>query len=186
MSVSSKSSNTQMFRMMLYRRALHPELFELKSRRTFAHGDYEADVWMVPTGHLVRFQVGKRSLTEVVMDRCDHLPELGLVHAIPCLGEKDYEMPREPGDKGIGFVTTIQTESLSDNLYMTTLRELSSYADEAGANSICHKWDDNESVPCLSLIDVQKYRKELHIQSYHLTGSNGLVLRTQSIFEVHQ
>ncbi len=185
MSVSSKSSNTQLFRMMLYRRALHPELFELKTRRTFAHGDYEADVWVVPTGHLIRFQVDQRSLTEVVMDRCDHLPELGLVHAIPCLGEKDYEMPRDAGDKNIGFVTTIQTESLSDNLYMTTLRELASYADESSSKSICYQWGDPDGVPCLSLLDVQKYRNEMHIQSYHLTGSNGLVLRTQSIFEVH-
>ncbi len=182
MSVSSKSSNTQMFRMILYRRALHPELFELKSRHSFQHGGYEAELWMISTGHLLRFQVGDYCLTEVVMNQCNHLPELGVVHALPCLGEKDYELSAEADDQPLGYVTTVQTESLNENLYMTTLRELVSLSQES--SSIAHEWVDEDQVPCLSLIDIQKYNQEFHLQSYHLTGGNGLVLRTQTIFEI--
>ncbi len=183
MSVSHKSSNTQIFRLMLYRRALHPELFDLQQRRVLRHGDYEVEAWVVPSGHAVRFTVGGRCLTETVLEHADHLPELGLVHALPCLGEKDYEMPREPGKPSIGYVTTIQTESLTENLYTTTMQEIRDFADTA--SSLIHTWKDEDGAVSMSMLDMQKYKREFHIQSYHLTGNNGLVLRTQSIFEVH-
>ncbi len=179
MSISHKSSNTQLFRLMIYHRALHPELFELQGRRCHRHGDYEVEVWITAAGHVARFQVGGQYLTEAVLENGDHLPEHGLVHALPCLGEKDFEL--EPQGR-IGYVTTVQTESLTDNLYGATLRELRDFAQES--NGLIYEWKDGEGNPCLSLLDVQKYKKEFHLQSYHLIGSTGLVLRTQSIFEV--
>jgi hypothetical protein len=179
MSISHKSSNTQMFRLMVYRRPLHPELFDLRTRRTDRHGDYEIESWLVKGGHVVRFQVAGQILTETVIDAGDHLPETGLVHALPCLGEKDYEMEAEGR---IGYVTTIQTESLTDNLYQATLREMQDFAHETG--SLACEGVDATGTPCLSVLDSQKYKREFHIQSYHLMGASGLVLRTQSIFEI--
>lgn len=179
MSVSHKSSNTQMFRLMVYRRPLHPELFDLQTRRTDRHGEYEIESWLAPGGHVVRFQVNGQILTETVIEAGDHLPETGLVHALPCLGEKDYEMKAEGR---IGYVTTIQTESLTDNLYQATLREMQDFAHETG--SLSYEWVDGSGVACLSVLDSQKYKREFHIQSYHLLGASGLVLRTQSIFEI--
>ncbi|MEX0743962.1 MAG: DUF2617 family protein [Phycisphaeraceae bacterium] len=179
MSIGHKSSNTQVLRLMVYRRALHPELFNLEARRTDRHGDYEIEAWVTTGGHLVRFQTGGQVLTETVIDAGDHLPETGLVHALPCLGEKEYEL--DPEGK-IGYVTTIQTESLTDNLYMATLREMEDFVRETG--SISHAWQDSQGVPCLTALDAQKYKREFHIQSYHLLGDSGVVLRTQSIFEI--
>jgi hypothetical protein len=178
MSISHKSSNTHIFRLMMYRRALHPELFELQGRRLDRHGEYEVESWIAPLGHVVRFQIDGQSLTEAVLENGDHLPETGLVHALPCLGEKDFEM--EPEGR-IGYVTTVQTETLTDNLYMATYREMRDFVTESGA--MTHEWKDAQGNPCLSLLDAQKYRREFHVQSYHLVGSTGLVLRTQSIFE---
>ena len=164
---------------MVYRRALHPELFDLQGRRTFEHGDYEVETWLTPAGHVVRFQVEGQCLTEAVLESGDHLPEHGLVYALPCLGEKDYEL--EPEGR-IGYVTTVQTESLTDNLFAATFREMVDFAAEADA--MMHQWKDADNNPCLSLLDVQKYKKEFHLQSYHLVAATCLVLRTQSIFEV--
>jgi hypothetical protein len=179
MSISHKSSNTQIFRLMLYHRALHPELFDLEVRRCHSQPEYEVESWVVPAGHIVRFQVDGCCLTEAVLEDGDHLPETGLVHALPCLGEKDYEM--DPKDGRIGYVTTIQTETLTDNLYAATLREMRDFAAETSALS--HEWKNPEGSSCLSILDYQKYKREFHIQSYHLLGGSGLVLRTQSIFE---
>ncbi len=181
MSVSHKSSSTQSFRLMVYRRPLHPELFNLQARRIDRHGDYEAENWVTPAGHLVRFVYDDAVLTEAVIENADHLPEHGLVHALPCLGEKEFEYEPEPEDK-IGYVTTIQTEALTDNLYAATLKEMVDFAHETG--SLAHAYADDEGVPCLSVLDTQKYKHEFHMQSYHLLGTSGLVLRTQSIFEV--
>ncbi len=179
MSIGHKSSNTQVLHLMVYQRALHPELFDLQSRRTFRHGDYETECWIAPAGHVVRFQLGGDCLTETVIENGDHLPETGLVHALPCVGEKEYEL--EPDDGNLGYVTTLQTEMLTDNLYQVTLREMHDFALETGA--LHHQWADPEGTPCLSLLDTQKYKREFHLQSYHLLGSSGLVLRTQSLFE---
>ena len=178
MSIGHKSSNTQMFRLMLYQRALHPELFELQARRTHRQPEYEVESWILAAGHVVRFQVNGQTLTETVLDSGDHLPETGLVHALPCLGEKDYEMQPMAA---LGYVTTIQTETLTDNLYAATYQEMRDYASEPSA--MIYEWKDADGTPCMSLLDCQKYKKEYHIQSYHLLGSTGLVLRTQSIFE---
>lgn len=163
---------------MMYRRALHPELFQLQGRKIDRHGEYEVESWIAPLGHIVRFQIEGQVLTEAVLENGDHLPETGLVHALPCLGEKDFEM--EP-DGRIGYVTTVQTETLTDNLYMATYREMKDFVAESGA--LTHEWTDEKGNPCLSLLDAQKYRREYHVQSYHLVGATGLVLRTQSIFE---
>ncbi|MEX0884964.1 MAG: DUF2617 family protein [Phycisphaeraceae bacterium] len=181
MSIGHKSSQAQLLRLMVYSRALHPELFNLQTRRIERHGDYEAECWLASAGHVVRFQVGSQVLTETVLDNGDHLPETGLIHALPCLGEKEYEhTPREAGQ--IAYVTTVQTETLTENLYLATLREMQDFARETG--SISHDWQDATGSPGLAVLDVQKYRREFHIQSYHLLGGSGVVLRTQSIFEI--
>lgn len=179
MSVSHKSFNTQVLRLIVYKRALHPELFDLQSRGIYRHGEYEAEVWIVPRGHVVRFQVGEHCLTETVVEGGNHLPETGLVHALPCIGEKEFEM--DPQDGPLGYVTTLQTEALTDNLYRTTYQEMLDFAHETEA--LHYQWSDEDGARCLSLLDCQKYRGEFHMQSYHLLGSSRLVLRTQTIFE---
>lgn len=179
LSIGHKSANTQLFRLMVYRRAIHPELFDVQSRKVHRHGEFEAETWVTPGGHVVRFQVEGQSLTEAVLENGDHLPETGLVHALPCLGEKDYDL--EPEGR-IGYMTTVQTETLTENLYMATLREMRDFAAES--NGMLHEWKDTDQTPSLSLVDVQKFRKEFHLQAYHLVGATGLVLRTQTVFEV--
>jgi len=179
MSAGPKSSHTtQLFRLMLYRRPLHPELFTLEARRVEHHGEYEVENWITSRGHVVRFQLGKQVLTEAVIENGDHLPENGLVYALPCIGEKEYDM--EPEGR-LHYVTTLQTESLTDNLFMATYREMQEFARETG--SLSHEREGEDGSLYLSLLDTQKYKREFHMQSYHLMGNTGLVLRTQSIFE---
>jgi hypothetical protein len=45
-----------------------------------------------------------------------------------------------------------------------------------------HHFSDSVG-PCLSMLDIQRYNGEVHVQSYHLLAHPGLVLRTQTIFE---
>ena len=180
MSISHKSSNVQIFRLMAYRRALHPELFNLQCRRMYRHGEYEAEGWILPSGHVVRFQIGDDTMTEVVVENGDHLPEHGLVHALPCVGEKEYEWDSD--ESRLEYVTTLQTEALTDNLYQATFREMHDFALETGSQH--HEWSGGDGAASLSVLDTQMYRKEFHIQSYHLLGNSAVVLRTQSILKV--
>ena len=41
MNPPTRSSSLQAYRMILYRRALHPELFRVKARRTLDHEAYK-------------------------------------------------------------------------------------------------------------------------------------------------
>jgi hypothetical protein len=178
MNVSAKQINAQLYRLLLYKRPLHPELLDLRVRRIDRHGPYEIESWLTAGGHAVRFAAKSQSLVELVVENGEHLPETGLVHALPCLGEKDFELDPE-GD--IGYVTTIQTETLSENLFLATYQEMEEFVHETG--SLSHEWQD-DGAKNLSVLDAQKYKREYHIQSYHLLSRSGLVLRTQSIFEI--
>jgi len=182
MSITQKTHNTQVFRLMVYARALHPELFELQARRNHRQNEYEVETWMIPAGHVLRFHAAGQCLTETVIEGGDHLPESGLIHALPCLGEKEYDMEREDPKRDLGYVTTIQTEQLTDNLYQATYREMLDFAHETHA--LKNTWQDADNVPCLSVLDAQNYKREYHLQAYHLLGASGVVLRTQSIFEI--
>ena len=180
MTINSKSPIAQIPKLMLYKRPLHPELFSFKARRVDRHGDYEVETWLVNGGHVVRFILDGQSLLEAVLEGNDHLPESNLAHALPCLGEKEYEFE----DEGkVAYFTTLQTESLTENLYLATYREMRDFATEVGALQYEH---ETPAGPNLCVLDVQKYKNEFHVQGYHLTASNGNVLRTQSVFEIRE
>ena len=53
---------------MLYSRPLHPELFAIQGRSVFRTSDYEVESWLMPAGHVVRFQHGEQMLTETVLE----------------------------------------------------------------------------------------------------------------------
>lgn len=178
MTINSKSPIIQIPKLMLYKRPLHPELFSFKARRVDRHGDYEVETWLVNGGHVVRFVLDGQSLVEAVLEGNDHLPESNLAHVLPCLGEKEYEFE---GEGKVAYFTTLQTESLTENLYLATYREMKDFANEVGALAF---EQETPAGPNLYVLDVQKYRSEFHVQGYHLTASNGNVLRTQSVFEI--
>jgi hypothetical protein len=75
----------------------------------------------------------------------------------------------------------MQTETLSDHLYVGTCRELLDHA--KSSNSLLVEWPDDQGKTNLSIVDLQRFRGEVHMQGYHLRSDCGLVLRTQSMFQ---
>lgn len=209
MSVAGHSNNLQTYQSLLYRRALHPELFQVKARRGVKHNAYELEAWIMPGGHVLRFKHGNFVCTELVTDQESRLPVEGAVTAIPCAGEHEFEhsFPTER----VKFITSIQTESLSETLYNATYDEIIQLGKETGG--LTHIWADPASgfyglaqngadLPTgavsgyaaplgstgpsrrnLSMLDIQRLGREIHVQAYHLIAQSGWVLRTQTIFE---
>ena len=175
---AAKQNSLQTYQVVVYDRALHPELFELRKRRSIQHGGYELESWLMPGGHALRFEHGGTCITELVTDQDSGLPDSGVVAAFLCAGERDFDTNFERVH--LSYMTTVQTEQLSENLFLATHEEMLDYASEVDA--LCHKWDE-ASGPGLSVLDVQRFSKEMHVQSYHLVPSGGIVLRTQTIFE---
>ncbi|GAB5495972.1 MAG: hypothetical protein Phyf2KO_10520 [Phycisphaerales bacterium] len=178
MDVVSKQLCTQSYQVVLYARALHPELFDLRSRKVVHHGRYELESWLMPGNHVLRFELGDTCASELVIDREDNLPSTGVVSAFPCAGEKDFEHSFETGK--VKYLSTVQTEMLSENLYLSTYREMKDHIRENESQTF--SWD-SEAGPNLSVLDVQAMHNEVHIQAYHLVAQGGFVLRTASIFE---
>ena len=76
----------------------------------------------------------------------------------------------------------MQIELLPEHLFGDSFQELTEFGKEADAKLIEYTTDNGEHGA--SILDVQRYNDELHVQSYHLHSKNGVVLRTQSIFEI--
>ncbi|MCZ6835304.1 MAG: hypothetical protein O7G85_05965 [Planctomycetota bacterium] len=179
MSFSSKVSSLQAYNILLFRSVLHPEFFEIEGRRCIQHGEYEFESWIYKGGHVARFEHSGLCITEVVTDDMSQLPERGLVTNLPCAGEKEHE--EEFSDR-INYMASIQTETLTDHLFLGTYNELLEHG--RNSNALMTIWGDQPEKPNLSLFDMQRYSDEVHMQGYHLRSDCGLVLRTQSIFQV--
>lgn len=179
MTLPSKTSSIQAYTMMLYRNALHPEFFEIESRRTIRHAGYDFEAWVYPGGHAARFEFDGRCIAEVVTDQVQKMPRRGLANSLPCAGERDH---CENLAEDIGYMTSMQTETLSDHLYLSTYNELIEHARQEPA--ILSLWTDRDGKQNLSMVDMQRYNAEVHVQGYHLRSDCGLVLRTQSIMQI--
>ncbi len=178
MSFQQKVTSLQSYHMLLYRNALHPEFFGIEGRRRIEHGEYEFEAWIFRGGHALRFQHDGVCLAEIVTDQIETLPERGQVGVFPCAGERDHDATF--GER-VSYVTSMQTETLSDHLYLGTYNEMLEHGRQPDV--LMSVWKDNPAgKPNLSLVDMQRYHDQVHVQGYHLRADCGLVLRTQTIF----
>ena len=180
MSIQPRVTTLQSYNMLLYRNALHPEFFGIEGRRCIEHGEYEFEAWIFRGGHAMRFQHDGLCLSEIVSDQLENLPERGLIATFPCAGERDHDT--NFGERLV-YMTSMQTELLTDHLYLGTYNEMLEHGREF--DGLLSVWtDDIAGKPNLSLVDVQRFADQVHVQSYHLRSDCGLVLRTQSIFQL--
>jgi len=179
---SSSSGTLQTYRLLLYHRAVHPELFRIRGRRTYGTGDFEFETWLAAGAHMLRFETGGRCAVEVVTAEPAGLPRSGLETAFPCAGEREHDTII--GER-LGYITSTQTEMLSEHLFRSTLDEMQHHVVEQPEGSVqSHRWRaEGARSDSLSVLAVQTYRREIHTQAWHLDARNGLVLRTQAIFE---
>ena len=175
----AKATSLQNYHMLAFRKALHPEFFGIEGRQRVQHGEYETEAWIFRGGHSLRFQLQGFVMSEVVVEHIDQIPDRGLIAALPCAGERDFE---ERVAENLVYMTTMQTETLSEHLYVGTYKEMMQHAREN--DSLFTAWTDAAGKPNLSLIDVQHFRNEAHVQGYHLRSDCGLVLRTQSMIQI--
>ncbi len=178
MNISQKSNSIQTYTSLLYRKAIHPEFFGIEGRNRIEHAGMEVEGWIFRGGHCARFAFGNVVLAEAVVEHPQTMPERGLMASLLCNGERDHE---ERMSDQAQFMTTIQTETLSEHLYLGTYKEMLAHAREN--DSLVSMWTDEVGKPNLSLLDMQRLGNELHIQGYHMRSDCSMVLRTQSMFQ---
>jgi len=171
-------SSVNAYQTILYDRVLHPEWFQLCARHSTSEPNYEMELWLTPGGHVVRFEHAGHRLCELVTDQDDNLPRTGVLQVIDCAGDHDFELDLE--EFALKYMTNIQTETLSEHIYMETLQDMREHVRRHA--SLCHEWSTAQG-PCLSVVDIHTNKMEIHVDCYHLVATQGFVLRTQSIFE---
>lgn len=180
MSNRTKQRRSGGLTLLLYQRALHPELFKIHATEQVSRRAYEADIWLVEGGHVITFTAGKHVLTEVISTQHDPLLDRNVMQSIPCRGEKYHEMT-VPGN--IRYMISTQEEQLTQTLYDATRHEISTYA---------HKRElmNTDQSPTadgggyLSVLDIERRSHELLVQSFHLYDESLMVIKTQAIIEV--
>jgi len=180
MQAQDKIIDQPAYSMALFRSAIHPEFFQIEDRIEVQHNDYDFEAWLCKGGHVLRFEYEGICVTEVIFQSVDSLPDRGHVTTMVCAGERDHE--QDFGDR-ITLINSMQIEVLPEHLFGDSYLELSEFADEAKAKVVRYQTDKSKG---LSILDVQRYNDQLHVQSYHLHSDQGVVLRTQSIFELKQ
>ncbi len=170
------------FQFLLYRRALHPELFQLKGRRVVKAGGQEVEAWLMPRAHAVRYQCGPLAICELVADQHVSVPTNGAVATFPCLGEKSFEQKFTEHD--LTYVCTVQAENQPENVYAKTYEEMVGLAHETQA--LAHAYTDAAGGRCFSMLGVQRHEGEFHVQSCHLCHTGGVVLQTQTMVAIGQ
>lgn len=208
MSFLPKSSVIHAFQLALFDHELPENYLYPKARRAISDKDYMLEALVISGGHALRFEMRDTIAVEYVTEFDRIVPSAGLITCFPCPQERDFEhrfvphatppMQPSPGihpssphhaklakplgpSAGVVYMTSVQTETLPESLYASTCRELIDFGRQNGA--LVHLWRDAKG-PCLSMIDMQRYSGQAHAQTYHLTASGGVVLRTQSIFEL--
>jgi len=176
---ATKIVSVQSYQMILYRRALHPEFFALKGRRGMQGQTYDLELWVMPGGHLVRFQHRALCVSELLTRQTDGLPTEGVVTGGPTGSERDYE--HRFASEGVHYMSSTHSETLSDSIFQSTYDEVLELGSEPGG--LMHRWDDRDHGKALSVINIQRFSREAHVQCYHLIGSAGFVLRTQTLIE---
>jgi len=172
------SSCLQSYQTVLYSRPLHPEHFTIHNHKEIRFGPYQFEAWIMEGRHLCRFEISGACACEIVSETNSGLPDTGVVESILCAGEREFEHRFARSD--LNYMTSVQTEQLSTNIYLSTFEELDEFAREE--DSLVYRWDD-EMGPCMSILNIQRFAKEVHVHSFHLIAREGLVLRTQSLFE---
>ena len=179
MSFAPRSTTSlQAYHMLLFRNGVHPEFFNIEGRKRIEHMGYEFEAWQFKGGHICLFEFEGVCLVEVVTPDLDSLPDRGLVTTIPCAGEKDHESVF--GER-VTYMTSIQTETLTEHLYLGTYNELAEHAQ--GPHCLVTDWRDSDGQKNLTIVELQRYSDQVHVQGYHLRSDCSMVLRTQSIFQ---
>jgi hypothetical protein len=180
MSNRTKQRRSGGLTLLLYQRTLHPELFRILASEQVNRRAYEADIWLVEGGHVISFNAGKNTLTEVIVTKNDPMTDRGLLLSTPCRGEKYHE---DTYGGNIRYMISTQEEQLTQTLYEATKHEIASYAAKRELMT-AETPATPETGASLSVLDIERRSHELLVQSFHLFDENLMVIKTQAIIEV--
>jgi len=164
----------------VYGRALHPELFEVYRSQCVERGGYKARIDITSAGHVVRWQYGGITLTEVAAAEGQPLPDARRLLARRFRGERSGSFQYR---RGVTYHYSLQLEAADPEVFWTFQEEL---AHEGLHNGLFHQFPPSNrlSLGALSYINVETRDRSMLVQSFHTFPDDLAVVKVQSLIEV--
>jgi len=164
---------------LVYSRPLHPELFEIVREQRIHRDDYSASVGITETGHLIKWQRDKVSLTELVTTVDSPLPQKRRLLACKLRGERSETIQCAPA---LVYQTSVTVERLQPEVYARIHDELECDALRRG---IFHNFRSNHRLALapISHLAIEAKAQSLLVQAFHTFPEDCVILKIQSLFE---
>lgn len=166
----------------LYQRPLHPELFTIHAKRSLKTDLYETSIWATGGSHVVTVFVGDVCLTELISFPEQQLPKRGLIERFQFRGQRTHKCTLS---RGLSYMTDFQIEKMSANLYRQSHYDLERFARNRGMFVVSPGAPAGGLEP-FSYIDFEARRDELHVHAFHAYPEQLTIIKTQSLFDLHQ
>ncbi len=164
----------------LYGRPLHPELFEVYSSRSVERGEYQAQIDITSTGHVMTWRYAGLTLTEVVTSARAPLPERRRLMSYRLKGERHDGVECRGG---VTYQVCFQLEPVEPEVFWTYQDELSRDGQRRG---MFHKFDSSGRIAlgAISYINVETRSRSLMIQAFHTFPDDYAIVKSQSLIEI--
>ncbi|MBC8481678.1 MAG: DUF2617 family protein [Planctomycetes bacterium] len=165
----------------LFQRSLHPELFNIYSKRHFKTDKYEVAIWITGCRHVVSVVSGDSCLSEVISTPEQLLPQRGLVEKFKFSGPRSHKCTLS---RGLSYMTNFQVEKVSKNIYKQTFADMQNFAKNRGMFVKFPDLSNNGLIP-FCYVDFEARKSELHVHTFGAYPEQSTIIKTQSMFEVH-
>lgn len=165
----------------LYRRALHPELFQIYQRQQVTRRLYNAEIWITGLSHVITVHSKNGFLTEVTAPDNESLPETGLVTSFKFRGERDHD---ETTEDGLTHILSSQVERMTANVYEAFYQEMVRGAKRRGLFMQLDEPAGSGHLPPFAYLDYEARDRELHVHTYLAFSDECSLIKLQSIFEI--
>lgn len=179
MSVSSLRPRVSDLIFRLYGRPVHPELFEILAARKVQRENYELNVWITRTGHVLSWSNPHFQLTEVAAAQDQPLPESRRLLHHRIRGEHTDNLNLL---HGICYQSSFQVEVLPPEIFVHVHDEIVADGAKRGLlyhfNSSCRM-----ALAPLGFISVEARPGCLLLSSFHTFPDEHTVVKTQTLIE---
>lgn len=164
----------------VFRRPLHPELFEVVAARDVERGDYVGRVAITTAGHLITWRYGELTLTEVACPLAQPLPDWGRHAAYRLRGFRSEHITF---GTGVQYRFTFQVEPIRFEVLEAFQEELWA---AAGYQGLICQFDQpgNGRLPALSYAHVVSRNRSMLVQVFHTFPEDWAIVKVESRFQV--
>ena len=163
----------------LYRRPLHPELFETLACRDVSRDDYVLSVRITPSGHVLTWRTEHTILTEITAARDQPLPGGGHVWKHRFQGEQTDAFR---ASAAIVYQMSAQSEQLPEHLFARIHEELLADGQRRGLLHLLHPHHRFGLSP-LGFVTADARPGCLVINTFHTFPAECTLLKTQTLIE---